>query len=223
MSVVPTPNATQPSAPLCGVCESVPAPVSEQSAVPQDRGRQRIAVPDEVVDGDRLAALDARDQAEVGGGEQADVVGVLTIDALEAFSDDQAHAGRALGDHAVLARAALAVALARHHHLEAAASHAVGLDGQRISGLESDVGKAAQRRIEMHHHRQRRDLVGGDVVAQRPRVVQQDALAGELCPHDRGFGAEVQRAGMETKRVHAHAPSPALSGHPLPRRGREPG
>ncbi|MNV87612.1 hypothetical protein D3C71_1817490 [compost metagenome] len=24
MSVVPTPNATQPSAPLCGVCESVP-------------------------------------------------------------------------------------------------------------------------------------------------------------------------------------------------------
>ena len=25
MSVVPTPNATQPSAPLCGVCESVPA------------------------------------------------------------------------------------------------------------------------------------------------------------------------------------------------------
>ena len=24
MSVVPTPKATQPSAPLCGVCESVP-------------------------------------------------------------------------------------------------------------------------------------------------------------------------------------------------------
>ena len=32
MSVVPTPKATQPSAPLCGVCESVPAISSPGSA-----------------------------------------------------------------------------------------------------------------------------------------------------------------------------------------------
>ena len=42
---------------------------------------------------DRLAALDALEQAEVGAGEQADVVGVLAVDALEAFGDHQAHAG----------------------------------------------------------------------------------------------------------------------------------
>ena len=32
MSVVPTPKATQPSAPLCGVCESVPTISSPGSA-----------------------------------------------------------------------------------------------------------------------------------------------------------------------------------------------
>jgi hypothetical protein len=32
MSVVPTPNATQPSAPLCGVCESVPTTTCPGSA-----------------------------------------------------------------------------------------------------------------------------------------------------------------------------------------------
>ena len=55
---------------------------------------------------------DSLEQAEVGGGEQAEVVGVLAIDALEAFGDHQADAGGSLGHRAVLARGALAVALA---------------------------------------------------------------------------------------------------------------
>ena len=49
-----------------------------------DRRRQRIAAGEELVDVDRLAALDAIDQREVGRREQAEVVGVLAIDPLEA-------------------------------------------------------------------------------------------------------------------------------------------
>ena len=42
-------------------------------------------------------------QAQVGAGQQAQVVGVLTVDALEAFGDDQPHAGRCFSQRAVLA------------------------------------------------------------------------------------------------------------------------
>ena len=41
--------------------------------------------------------LDALDEPEIGGGEQADVVGVLPVDALEASRDDQPDAGEFFG------------------------------------------------------------------------------------------------------------------------------
>jgi hypothetical protein len=75
----------------------------------------------------------------------------------------------------VLARAALAVALARDDDLDTRAPDAVGLDRERVTRLEADVREAPERRVEMHHHRQRRDLVGRDVVAQRPRGVESRA------------------------------------------------
>ena len=75
----------------------------------------------ELVDGDRLAARDALDQAEVGRREQADVVGVLPVDALEALGDRPAGCRPSRSaSRAVLARRALAVALARDRDREAA-------------------------------------------------------------------------------------------------------
>ena len=75
---------------------------AKQAAFAQDRRGQSVAARDELLDVDRLASLDARDEPEVRGGEQADVVGILPVDALEALGDDQANACQLLGGRAVL-------------------------------------------------------------------------------------------------------------------------
>jgi hypothetical protein len=68
--------------------------------------------------------LQAVDQAKVGAGQQAQVVGVLAVDAFEALGDHQPHAGRLLGHRRVLARAALAVAPPADQHGDAGARSA---------------------------------------------------------------------------------------------------
>jgi hypothetical protein len=142
----------------------------QQSAALEDRRGQRVAAGHQVFDRNRLARADARDQAEVGRGEQADVVGVLPVQAFEAFGDDQPHAGRLLGGRAVLARGALAIAPARDHDLDARRADGIGADGKCLARLEAGVGVAAQLVVVVREDRKRRDLVGRHIVTQRRRV-----------------------------------------------------
>jgi hypothetical protein len=81
---------------------------AQQPACAQDGRGQRIAPGHQLVDGDRLARLDACHQPQVRAGEQADVVGVLPVDALEALRDHQPDARQPLRRRAVLARRAAA-------------------------------------------------------------------------------------------------------------------
>jgi hypothetical protein len=48
----------------------------------------------------------------------------------------------------------------------------------------------AERRIEMHHRRQRRDLVRRDVVAQRPGADAREVGSGELDANERRIDAQ---------------------------------
>ena len=77
--------------------------VAQQPAAAQHRGRDCVAAGHQLRDIDRLAAPDALDQAQVGRGEQAHIVGVLAVEPLETFSDHQANAGGLLRQRAVLA------------------------------------------------------------------------------------------------------------------------
>src|SRR4030095_6875611 len=80
----------------------------EKPAAAQDLRGERVASGDELLDVEGLARFDPRDQPEVGGGEEADVVGVLAVDALEALGDDEPDARELLGGRALLARTGLA-------------------------------------------------------------------------------------------------------------------
>ncbi|KAG0922082.1 hypothetical protein G6F32_014822 [Rhizopus arrhizus] len=109
----------------------------------------RGAARHDLVHGDRLAALQARHQAQVGAGVQADVVCILPIDAFKALGDDQAHAGRLFGHGAVFTRRALAVALAGHHNIDAGPFDRIDADGARRSRRKAGVGIAPQLLVEM--------------------------------------------------------------------------
>jgi hypothetical protein len=89
---------------------------------------------------DLLAALDALDQSKISRGEQTEVVGVLPVDALEALCDHQADAGGFFRHDAVLARRALAVALAGHDHLEAGIADGVFPIGSSEPALKPTYG-----------------------------------------------------------------------------------
>ena len=78
--------------------------VLQQPAAAQDRAGNLVTRGDDLLDVDWLAAPDAIDEAEIGGGKEAEVVGVLPVDALEALRDDQPDAGGFLRERAVLAR-----------------------------------------------------------------------------------------------------------------------
>ncbi|SOY63139.1 hypothetical protein CBM2587_B60170 [Cupriavidus taiwanensis] len=178
-------------------------PEPEQPAVAQDRCGERIAPGHQRVRVDGLALLQPGDQAEVGRGEQADIVGVLAVDALEAAGDDEADAGQLLRRRAVLARRALAVAVAGNGDGEAAVADRVGGDRAGAVHLVAGIGIAAERVVIVRQDRHRRDLVGGNVVAQRAGPGQGHGLPLQLCRHDRRGVGKVQDAGGGPDGAHA--------------------
>jgi hypothetical protein len=159
----------------------------------------------------RFAARDAIDKAEVGARQQPDVVGVLAVDALEALGDHQPHTGRTFGHHAVFARTALAVAFAADDHLDGRGAQRVAGDRQLAAGLEAGVRMAAERGVEVHHRRQRDDLVGRDIVAQRPCSLERQRLAAQLGAYGVGIGVQEEKARRKPHRGWRHCNSmPAL-------------
>jgi hypothetical protein len=167
-------------------------PIGRQPAGAQDRRGLRLAAGEQLVERDVFAALDARQQAEVGAGEQPQVVGVLAVDALEALGHDQPHAGRRFSQRAVLARAALAIAPPGHQHLDAGIAQRVARDRPLALGMQAGVREAPERGVEVHQCRQRRDLVGGDLVAQGAGLRCIQVAAGQLLAHARRIRAQEQ-------------------------------
>ncbi len=70
-----------------------PQAMGQQPAGAQDGRGLRLAIDEQLVERDVIAAPNAIDQTQVGAGQQAQVVGVLAVDALEALGDDQPHSG----------------------------------------------------------------------------------------------------------------------------------
>ncbi len=173
------------------------AAIGQQSAGADHLLGQRVAPAQEGLDGNRLARQHAVQHREIRGGQDADVVAVLLVDALEALRHDQADAGGQLRQRAGLARGSLAVALARHRDGKAAVADGIAADRQLGARLEPHIRELPQPLIVGQHDRHRRDLVGGDVVAQRAGLGQGHGLAVELGAHAGGILRQVQHAAVE--------------------------
>src|SRR5262245_29980610 len=82
-------NSVRRSNVCCGSAMQSCRAKSQQAAAAQNGGSERIARAEQLLDVDRLFPPDAIDESEIRGGEQAEIVGILAIDALEAPRDDQ--------------------------------------------------------------------------------------------------------------------------------------
>jgi len=145
--------------------------VGEKAATAHDLGGDGIQPRREFQQRNGLAPAEPRDQAEVRAGEQAQVLGVLAVDALEAFGDDQADSCAEFGIGAGFAAAALAPALPGHAHLETPGTDGALLHGEGLATLQAQVGEVAQLLVEVVADEGRRDLVGADLVTQGEGLV----------------------------------------------------
>jgi hypothetical protein len=169
-----------------------PLPPAQQAPRAQNRRRQCLAPFHQIGQRDVLTPLNARQQTEVGRGEQANVIGVLAVYALETFGDDQLHTCQLLGGGAVLARRALAVAPSSHQHRKGRLPERTAFDGVFVAATQSGVGKVAQGVVVMAHDVDRRDLIGRDIVAQRRCLFAGQGIARQLAANHGRVLAEVK-------------------------------
>src|SRR5262249_4753969 len=107
--------------------------------------------------------------------------------ALDIVRDHQLDAGTKLRVRRLLPAGALAPALPAHRGHKTAFLHVAALDGKFAPALEAGVRPLAKFFIEEEADMRRRDLVGGDVIAQlgivlRVPGVPGQVLAGQLPP-----------------------------------------
>ena len=155
-----------------------------------------------------FAGANLVDQAEVGRGQHAEVLAVLLVNALDVFGDHQLDAGRHLGIRRLLAAGAFAAPLAADRRDESAALHVAALDGRLVAALQAGVGKLAQRLVEEEADVRRRDLVGGDVVAQLGIAlgmlgVPGQVFAGKLPLDELGIFGQEKDSPLQTDHVGA--------------------
>src|SRR5262249_28824137 len=144
----------------------------------------------ELGDGDLLPAGDAIEDAEVGGGEQADVLAVLPVDLLDAPGHDDLHARLELRVRRRLAGAAAALGSAADDDAAAAALDVVLLDRPAAQPHEAVPG---ERLVVVVTDPAGRQLVGGDVVDEGVLGrIDGDGLPAELLPEQLGVLRQVE-------------------------------
>ena len=158
----------------------------EQATVRDDLPGDLVRPRRELGQRDRLARADAVDESEIGRGEDAQVLAVLVVDALDALADDDLDPGHQLGVRALLAARPLAAALAGDGTDEAGVLDAAALDGGLGAAfstagspagtpagtpvltpdLQPQVREFAQRLVVEEADVRGGDLVGADLVAE---------------------------------------------------------
>ena len=177
----------------------------EEPAVFDDLPGDLVGACGELRQRNALAGADSLDQAEVGGGENAQVLAVLIVDALDALADDDLDPRHQLGVRALFPAGALAAALPRHRADEATRLHGAAFDRRfvpsvRTGDLQTQVREVAQRLVVEETDVCRGDLVGADLVAQSciqlGRQLQVQPIV-ELPSDQLGVVSEVEDAAAE--------------------------
>src|SRR6266480_1179683 len=143
--------------------------VVEEAAVLDDVFGDSIETTRELRKWNLLTAPDALDQAEIGGGKQADILRVLTVDFFDAFGDDELNTCRLLRVRRSLARRTAAFRQTGNDHREAAILYFVFFD---CSIAHTHVNVLAQRFVVVKTDPTGRDLISRDVAHQRQVIIR---------------------------------------------------
>ena len=143
----------------------------EQPAVLDDLAGDVIRAGREFAQRNRLPGADSVDEPEVRRGEDAQVLAVLVVDALDALADDDLDAGHQLGVGALFAAGPLAAALAGDGADEAGVFDRAALYGGfgaavRAGHFQPQIGEFPQRFVVEEADVGGGDLVGADLVAE---------------------------------------------------------
>src|SRR5262249_49081939 len=106
------------------------------------------------------------DQRKIGRSQQAEVLAILLVDALNVFGDDDANTGAHLGVRRLLAAGTFTAAFAADGGDGAALLDIGATDGRDVAALQAQIGNLAQRLVKIETIVGGRDFVGGDVVAE---------------------------------------------------------
>ena len=169
--------------------------VSEQTAVSDDLGGDRVEAFGELLDRDRLTADESRDQREIRRRQQADVLAVLAIDLLDVPGDDNLHARLEFAVGRSLTRTTAAFRHPADDQAEAAVLDCIDLD---VAATQTDEAVARQRLVVVVADPSRRELVGADVVDQLlPLVERHVELVVELSLQRALILGQVENAARE--------------------------
>src|SRR6266550_4648414 len=137
----------------------------------------------------------------------------FAVDTLDALRDDKLYPRAHLRVRRLLARGALAPALAAHGGHEATALHGAAGNREFVAALEAEVREFAQRFVVVVADVRRGDFVGRDVVAQLVGWRPDGIMAGELRAHEAGILGQVKNPALQANICVAHARSIFLEPH----------
>src|ERR1017187_3739941 len=138
----------------------------KQPAILNNLARNFVLALGEFAQVDFLTVPDLIDQAEIGCGQQSQVLAVLFIDSLDILGDHQVNPGCHLGVRRLFAARSFATALAADAAHKSATLHVAPLDWGSAAALQSRVREFSQSLVEEEADMRRRDFVGRNIIAQ---------------------------------------------------------
>ena len=136
----------------------------------------------ELAERDFFTGANLVDEAEVRRSQDAEILTVLLVDALNIFGDHHLDSGTQFGVRRLLAAGTFASPLAAHGSYEAASFHVSTLDRDFTAALQPCVRKFAQGLIKEEADVRGSDFVSGDVVAQPGVVLRVPRVPGQVFP-----------------------------------------
>jgi len=127
-----------------------------------------------------FAVTNAIDEREVRRSQQAEILAVLLVDALDIFGDHQLDAGAKLGIRRLLTAGTFAAPLTADRRYKAAFLHVTTLDRHFVPALQARVRELAQGFIKEEADVRRGDLVSGDVITQFGIVLRIFGVPGQV-------------------------------------------
>src|ERR1700730_8866970 len=131
---------------------------------------------------DLFSRPDLVDQREVGRGQQAQVLAILFVNALNVLGNDQSDPSAHLGVRRLLPAGPFAASFAADRADEPAPLDLTPPNRKHIAAFEAQVGNFTERLIEIETVMRRGDLIGRDGVPQLGIAVRAFGIPGQVFP-----------------------------------------
>ncbi len=173
----------------------------KQAAVLYDLTRDLVFAGSELRKRDFFSGANFVDQRKICGSQNAQILAILLVNALNVFGNDELYARTKFGIRRLLAARSFTAALAADRSNESAALHVAALDRNFVATLQASIGKVAERLVEEEADVRGCNFIRRNVVTKlgiilRILRVPRQVFASELLFDQRGVFGEEQNAAF---------------------------